>query len=515
MSLENTRDIGTAKIVMVGAGGDSNVVPNPSGTATDTLEKIGINGTIYGIEGVDTLSDLTDTSISNPSTGQTIEYNSTSGKWENKLSTAVVANPSDTASTDITKIKIGSTAYNIPSGGSGMPENPLATIHGGTGNDKGYIRTGQKANTTVGTFATIEGAENTGSSGYTHSEGYDNTASNTYAHVEGKSNIASGVSSHAGGENNTASARRTHVNGYHNNAGYDDQTVIGKYNDNKTDTLFEVGNGTADVAGSRKNAFEVYSNGNIVAGGSVSNSNGVIDRVVANPSDTASTGLTKIKIGSTTYSVSGSGNIVSKTRYTINSSSWSSSQDVSGLYTYTLALNPTLVGSVNVYVAGSYDYIAPTDANKTNYSYVKRCNLNTSNLILRAYPKPDANFYIWVEGVEGTNGSGTSYETAGNVIQPNGASVIKTVGARNIILNDLSWDRGASGMYYATIPSSIINIPSGANIISAMIWSWSNISSTENVYVAINGTDTAIFLYAPVGTFESSAAEVGIKVAYI
>ena len=128
MSLENTRDIGTVKIVMVGAGGDSNVVPNPSGTATDTLEKVGINGTIYGIEGVDALSDLTDTSISNPSTGQTIEYNSTSGKWENKLSTAVVANPSSSGSADLTKLKVGGTTYNIPSGGgSDVTGNPSST----------------------------------------------------------------------------------------------------------------------------------------------------------------------------------------------------------------------------------------------------------------------------------------------------------------------------------------------------------------------------------------------------
>ena len=41
--------------------------------------------------------------------------------------------------------------------------------------------------------------------------------------------------------------------------GYEGQTVLGKYNDNKQDTLFEIGNGTSDTA--RSNAFEVYADG--------------------------------------------------------------------------------------------------------------------------------------------------------------------------------------------------------------------------------------------------------------
>lgn len=56
MSLRDTRDIGTAKIVMVGGGGGG---------------------------GSTALSDLTDTSISSPSNGQVLEYDSTAQKWKN------------------------------------------------------------------------------------------------------------------------------------------------------------------------------------------------------------------------------------------------------------------------------------------------------------------------------------------------------------------------------------------------------------------------------------------------
>lgn len=48
------------------------------------------------------------------------------------------------------------------------------------------------------------------------------------------------------------------VSGHYNISKYPYQAVFGKYNDNKADTLFEVGRGSA---GMRSNAFEVYKNG--------------------------------------------------------------------------------------------------------------------------------------------------------------------------------------------------------------------------------------------------------------
>jgi hypothetical protein len=118
---------------------------------------------------------------------------------------------------------------------------------GGTGNNAGYIRTGLYPNTTIGTRATAEGISTKATGNYSHSEGESTTASGYASHSEGSKTTASGSCSHAGGDRTIAA--------------YAYQTAIGICNDNKSRTLFEVGNGsdTSD----RSNAFEVYDNGDI------------------------------------------------------------------------------------------------------------------------------------------------------------------------------------------------------------------------------------------------------------
>lgn len=123
---------------------------------------------------------------------------------------------------------------------------------GGTGNNAGYIRTGRKANTSMGPFATIEGLANEGSGSYCHVESLENSATGDMSHAEGYRTTASGAYSHAGGFGTIAANEW--------------QTAIGKYNDNKSGTLFEVGNGQS--GSDRSNAFEVQSNGYVnIAGG--------------------------------------------------------------------------------------------------------------------------------------------------------------------------------------------------------------------------------------------------------
>lgn len=76
---------------------------------------------------------------------------------------------------------------------------------------------------------------------------------------------ADGTGSYAGGSAGSlmgdveALEEGSFVHGIGVHAGHECQAVFGKCNDNKNDTLFEVGNGTADDA--RSNAFEVYNNG--------------------------------------------------------------------------------------------------------------------------------------------------------------------------------------------------------------------------------------------------------------
>ena len=84
-----------------------------------------------------------------------------------------------------------------------------------------------------------------------HAEGYLTTAEGEYSHTEGRYCRATGAYSHA--QNNNTSTK------------YDYQTAIGKYNDNKSDSAFEIGNGTSTLA--RSNAFRVDWDGNVEAAG--------------------------------------------------------------------------------------------------------------------------------------------------------------------------------------------------------------------------------------------------------
>lgn len=154
---------------------------------------------------------------------------------------------------------------------------------GGTGNADGYIRAGQKENTTIGDYATCEGDNNTSSHQCTHAEGYsttaswyyshaegygttsnstashaegkDTTASGYYSHTEGLATTANNDASHAEGGYTTASGYYSHAAGYYTTANYC-QTVVGKYNVAKGSTgsyttdsgYFIVGCGTGSSA---------------------------------------------------------------------------------------------------------------------------------------------------------------------------------------------------------------------------------------------------------------------------
>ncbi len=130
---------------------------------------------------------------------------------------------------------------------TGSLNGVLPTANGGTGNSDGYIHTGQKENTNVGTGTTIEGV--------------GNTATSNYAHAEGNNVTVSGTASHAEGYNTNVAGSYSSATGHTTTAGYDYQHVSGKYNNNKATTLLEVGNGASNV--NRANAFEVYSDGYI------------------------------------------------------------------------------------------------------------------------------------------------------------------------------------------------------------------------------------------------------------
>lgn len=226
----------------------------------------------------DTLDTLDDVSLDLPiSENQPLTYDATSGKWAN---------------------------------GGVIP-----IANGGTGNNAGYIQTGRKANTTIGDGATAEGTRNTASGNQSHAEGVDTLASNTAAHAEGSNTqatgssshaeggggvVASGGSSHAEGVSTQASGNYSHAEGqgakaqatgthaqnyyatasgnyssaagYYTTAGYQNQFVIGKYNNNKSTSIFEVGIGAN--ANAKANGLELDGSGNLTVAGNITDGNG-------------------------------------------------------------------------------------------------------------------------------------------------------------------------------------------------------------------------------------------------
>ncbi len=109
--------------------------------------------------------------------------------------------------------------------------------------------------------AHAEGQVSIASGNTSHAEGYGCKATNDNTHAEGHGATASGQASHAEGYWTVAKGKFSHAGGQQTKAGYTAQTVVGKFNKNKSDTLFEVGNGTADSDSKRSNAFEVYTDG--------------------------------------------------------------------------------------------------------------------------------------------------------------------------------------------------------------------------------------------------------------
>lgn len=135
------------------------------------------------------------------------------------------------------------------------------------------INVGRKAGTDVGARSTAEGYGNTAngnyshaegefttaSGGYSHAEGIHTTASGEMSHAEGNDTTASGANSHAEGVETTASGLASHAGGRGTKALHDNEVAYGKYNESKDDTVFSVGDGTADDA--RHNAFEITTKG--------------------------------------------------------------------------------------------------------------------------------------------------------------------------------------------------------------------------------------------------------------
>ena len=121
------------------------------------------------------------------------------------------------------------------------------------------INVGRKTKTDVGEHSTAEGYNTTASGEGSHAEGIATQATGRDSHAEGAGSIASGSDSHAGGNSSIASGLVSFSHGIQTSAQSVAEVAFGKYNISRHNTLFSIGDGTANDA--RHNAFEITTDG--------------------------------------------------------------------------------------------------------------------------------------------------------------------------------------------------------------------------------------------------------------
>lgn len=142
------------------------------------------------------------------------------------------------------------------------------TIGGDNSKTPFYTLGIRKSGSNKGSRSVAEGYHTEASEVASHAEGYRSVASGKYSHAEGGGaltgyeSVASGTASHAEGRSTAASGDYSHAQNYHTTAGYDYQTAVGKWNNNQSNSLFEVGDGTSSTP---RNAFVVDTSGNAKA----------------------------------------------------------------------------------------------------------------------------------------------------------------------------------------------------------------------------------------------------------
>lgn len=165
------------------------------------------------------------------------------------------------------------------SDGGSHAEGNGTTVAGMGGHAEGYYTQAEDVGSHSEGLSTFsfqghsEGYQTLASGKGAHAEGIETTAIsfntgygiNIYAnslpaHAEGKASYAAN-NGHAEGYFTTAIGKNSHTSGNCTSAGYEDQFVIGHFNINKAEDVFEIGWG--GDSGTRKNILRVDQNGNL------------------------------------------------------------------------------------------------------------------------------------------------------------------------------------------------------------------------------------------------------------
>ena len=119
---------------------------------------------------------------------------------------------------------------------------------------------GTRGNGNVGAFSYAEGVDVLSNGHGSHAEGCRTKAGVEWSHAEGLLSIANATAAHAEGYNTDATGPFSHAQNEGTRAQYKSQTVLGTYNDNKSTSAVEIGNGKSSH---RSNALTVDWQGNV------------------------------------------------------------------------------------------------------------------------------------------------------------------------------------------------------------------------------------------------------------
>lgn len=255
---------------------NSNVIPNPSGAATDTLHKAEINGTIYEVESYKTNPVMTGSVSVNRKASTPVGSESAtfgedciaSGNYSFASGRETIA--SGNGSHAVGEITQASGLYAWSAGTGTIASGNYSNAWGQDSKALGNVSHAEGDTCqSIGVASHAEGYHTLATQQAAHAEGSNTGAHGTNSHAEGYSTTAGDYASHAEGHTTVAGAAQAHAEGYGTKAMSVNQHVQGKYN------ILDPNNTYADIVGNgyddsdRSNAYTLDWYGNGVYAGNV------------------------------------------------------------------------------------------------------------------------------------------------------------------------------------------------------------------------------------------------------
>lgn len=263
----------------------TDITNSASGTQVITGVEMDAKGHVTGVTSVALKSTDTKVTVDSALSG------TSTNPVQNKVVSSGLASKADASHTHTEyalKSKYGDTTINVGRkadttvGGYSTSEGDNTTAIGYGSHAEG------KLTTASGHTAHAEGSGTTANGSYSHAEGVSvytvtnaipdfsnttsdediinvwnkksfNLANGLASHSEGRNNLALGIASHAEGYKTIASGENSHTGGHGTKALHLNEVAYGIFNESNDDTLFSIGDGTAD--GARHNAFEITTTG--------------------------------------------------------------------------------------------------------------------------------------------------------------------------------------------------------------------------------------------------------------